>query len=406
MWRVILTGWIVALSFSIRCSAQITPVDVKSDLPSLLSYLNATAPDPETIARLSDLIIEVENESNTDEARKDYFKHLIDLFSSWLGHDTVGLGKIIEFRANQIIRDDLPVFERLTYEVTPPLKVGEVVKVGTGKTPVILIPEYRKNWRVYEPLMALANEEYTWHAITFPGYNDTSPYPLPEKFDFSKRVWLNNLADAVIALIEKESLEKCILIGAVDGGTYVAVQVAAQLPDRIKDVMILNGKIYGPKKNEINEFSKSTYADLLWHIFPRKKLSDEEINVRLSRKLTPNHPINYYTRDTIQARTVMKMHLTFPSITERYDLEWETCNLEPVLTQLKVPVLVLCSVYDEQWPFSTNKSTIQWKEFLSKNPDLPIRLKEVKDTRMLISLDNPEAILSAMAGLQTERVKK
>lgn len=171
----------------------------------LTEYLGIQA-NPDELALLTRLQMEVESTSTDEFERVKSFHVLLLEYARQLNMDTSGLKKAIQnWSTHQIAKYNLPVFENLDYSPTPNGELGEVKKFGTGRIPVILIPEYRKNWTIFKDLIQSNLKQFTFYAITLPGYNGTNPYALPKHYDFSNRVWLDNVVSGVLALIKKRS---------------------------------------------------------------------------------------------------------------------------------------------------------------------------------------------------------
>jgi pimeloyl-ACP methyl ester carboxylesterase len=292
--------------------------------------------------------------------------------------------------------------------------LSEVVKLGTGPVPVILIPEYRKDWSIFQDYVERNLTKYTFYAITLPGYHRTNPYPLPVVYDFSNRVWLNSVAEGVISLIQNEKLERPLLVGALNAGSYVATRVASRVPDQVRGIVLLNGalregtdeKSFNMSATQRSDQVNGDFSSIIWYLLTRYTYSESELDGLMTRNLPSSHPIFYYTLDTLKVKRVYRMHHAFPSLTERYDLEWLTADLAEDVKRLRVPMLVVLSIYDSAWPFepAMNHLTGQWKKFVLENELENIRITEIENARLVLMLEAPDIVGKAIDAFLENKV--
>lgn len=88
------------------------------------------------------------------------------------------------------------------------------------------------------------------------------------------------------------------------------------------------------------------------------------------------------------------MHNAFPSLTERYDMEWCTADLSEQIRKLRIPIQVVLSNYDEAWPFGSkiNPSISQWRKFKAENNVPNLQISEVANARLILTIDKPQVI--------------
>lgn len=69
------------------------------------------------------------------------------------------------------------------------------------------------------------------------------------------------------------------------------------------------------------------------------------------------------------------------------------------MKSLKVPMLVLPSIHDKESPGnSSSQMTVdQWKEFAKSNPQAPIQITLMEDSRAYATEDQPEKLDRAIA---------
>ena len=383
--------------------------DSQDNVYNIFRYLKI----PQTEAalhRVTSLILQVEDVKGSESERVQDFKKLMFELSELMHLDTIGLNRYFSSWGRRIVRDSTQVFETIKFGSLNKPVLLEAIKIGTGKTPVILIPEFRKNWKVYKEFAEQNANKFTFYALTLPGYNGTEILPLPSEYDLHQRVWLDKVVEEVKRLIVEKGLKRPIVMGALNAGTYVGVNLANKYPNLISGVISLNGTINedigvpGIVEADRAKNVNSSFSNVVGHLLYRKKISEPSIAERLKQKISPRHPIYYYTLDTVKVKEVLRMHLSFPSITERYNVEWLTTDLTDDIIKLKVPMLVLYGQYDLAWPFAPDTGWQQWKDFKSSNPNAMVELAEIKNTRLILVLDKPADVAQQLLSF-SKRIK-
>jgi len=388
------------VAFLILALVNISQAQPGSD--PLLSYLGIEA-SPDDRRQLKQLQAQVEATTSPQADRLVAFHQLLHAYARHLGMDTTSLGKAIQsWGTRQTIGRNLSVFEDLSYPVTPAGALAEVRKFGSGSIPVLLIPEYRKNWSMYEEFIQSNLSAFTFYAITLPGYNGTNAYALPPRYDFSNRVWLDNVVAGAMELISREKLNKPIVMGALNAGSYIGVQLVSRLKDNTRGLILLNGSIregsdpvsYNRTPEERAQVTNRDFSNVIWYLLRRYSYSDTELQTMMKRKLLPGHPIFYYTKDTVKVKPVYRMHNAFRSLMERYDLEWQTADLSGPLNSMRAPLLVILSDYDAAWPFgsTTNALIEQWKKFKVDSRKDNLTISEVQNARLILTIERPDAV--------------
>ena len=118
--------------------------------------------------------------------------------------------------------------------------LGEVVCSGNGDQALLLIPCASCRWRSFDQFMERNADKYTMYAVTLPGYGGTEPLDLPTFGDV--RLWQPRVLEGFGELIEREDLNHFVLVGH-SFGTIIAVQVAAQHPDKVAGLINLDGSL-------------------------------------------------------------------------------------------------------------------------------------------------------------------
>lgn len=103
-----------------------------------------------------------------------------------------------------------------------------VEKNGEGN-PVLWLPGFTSPGTVWEGIIASMEQSYEHHVVSYAGFNGTAPIGFP---------WYQQVKEALIDYIEKEQLQKLILVGHSMGGDLV-IDLAVHFPDRVaKTVMV------------------------------------------------------------------------------------------------------------------------------------------------------------------------
>jgi pimeloyl-ACP methyl ester carboxylesterase len=376
----------------------------------MIHYQGLDGKMPETdLNALTEYKLIIDDKQKPASERENAGKQIAILILKAFGKDTIGSGALIERTVKTVVKDNEPVIINMDYPSTPLGQLAEVVQIGNGPVPLILIPEYRKNWMVYKEFMEMNKDKFTMYAVTLPGYNNTKPYPLPEFADYSKQVWLNSVTDGIIDLIKKKKLNKPYLVGSLNAGSYISVKLAAKNPELISGFILLNGSTYNrfifskatpgkkPTPEERINLVVADPSNILWPILQRGTLSRDSVEVRLNKQLARNHIINIYTRDSVRVKRIYEMHLSFRPFLERYDQEWSTADLTDDLKKLKVPILAAVSIVDEAYPFNSNTiSPVAWQSFKLDNPSVSLQVVPFYDCRELIAMDAPSELGNAI----------
>lgn len=390
---------LTALSLPAVLPAQATS-GVAGDVDRLIAYLRPLPGfDAEERARLIDLASRFA--VSRDSARRSIGA---EIAAAWLrahGRDSTGMSNVLTAVLNRLVRGSYRIGPEFEYPSSPIGTLPEVIRRGNGPVNLILIPEYRKNWTIYQPFMDANAERFTFYTFSLPGYGGTLPYPLPEVADYAARPWLDGVAQAVERLIMERRIRRPVLVGSMDAGSYVAVRVAERRPDLVAGLALLNTLLYQGTDADSDTRAASVARDpvaLLTVLFTRIQPGAESTAVLQRRPIPANQPIWFYTRDSAWARQLIGMHLVFRPFLERYYFEWLTADLRPALATMRVPILLLPSLPDEAAPQrSDSTARLQWQAFRRQHPDVPVQVVPVA-ARGLAVLDAPLEVGRALAG--------
>ncbi len=128
------------------------------------------------------------------------------------------------------------------YQTTPPNTLGAVKKVGHGPKSMILIPGLGFGGDVFNNFMASRESTYTMYAVTLAGFGGTPAPPSPDSStSFGAQTWTNYALTAIEGLIEKERLNKIVVVGHWLTGPQIAIRLAQAHPDKVSAVIIIAG---------------------------------------------------------------------------------------------------------------------------------------------------------------------
>ncbi len=121
-------------------------------------------------------------------------------------------------------------------------ELGEVRKFGSGKQTMILIPGLGFGAEVFSEFAEMFSTEATMYAVTLPGFGGTAAPPSPPlSTSFAEQTWTNGAYQAIESLIDREHLERPIVVGHWLTGSSLAVKLALDHPDKIRAVILLAG---------------------------------------------------------------------------------------------------------------------------------------------------------------------
>src|SRR5262245_3225946 len=93
------------------------------------------------------------------------------------------------------------------YQTSKPGTLVQVVKMGKGTQPVILIPGLGFGGSVFAEFMEGFADNYRMYAITLPGFGGTAAPPCPaETTSFGKQTWTNAALVAIENLMKEENI--------------------------------------------------------------------------------------------------------------------------------------------------------------------------------------------------------
>ena len=272
-----------------------------------------------------------------------------------------------------------------------PNQLGNFQKKGTGKTPMILIPDLGADWTVYDSFMHRNNSQFTFYAITLPGFGGTAPPPSRNKLDFGAMKWWNNAEAAILDLINKQKIDHPFILGH-QAGSYLAMKLAIEKPQLVRGAIVLNGLLYaeipGIEKTATHE-QRAAIANS-WtpvELFPTPSQQRYRSFIEQGQA--------WFCKDKAQQAKFAELASKDKAATWwNYFGELATTNLTNDMKSLKVPMLVLPSVHDSESPgFQNNKVALdQWSPLDHSASSLPITVLRMEDCRGYATEDQPQKL--------------
>lgn len=113
-------------------------------------------------------------------------------------------------------------------------------KAGTGKQTLLLLPGWGFDDSIFRDFVRSHSDEYTTYLLTLPGYGDTQAYPMPpEGAGYGATTWMTGVAKGILDLLEKERLERPVLVAHFAVAAHIALQLAVEHPDKFKKLVLV-----------------------------------------------------------------------------------------------------------------------------------------------------------------------
>jgi pimeloyl-ACP methyl ester carboxylesterase len=291
--------------------------------------------------------------------------------------------------------------------------LGAVKKIGRGVKSMILISGLGFRADVLADFINKHKDSYTIYAVTPAGFGGTPAPPIPGNgTPYSKLTWTNGIVKGVLDLIEKEKLDKPIIVGHFVTATQVALSLALKYPDKISKVVILGGepyRYYRPYKDTVwgneQKYSVEQRENMIefywrkWFKTVTKKTWDDGMY----------RPLEYST-DSIMGERLFAQSAAVPiQVMIRYLLEFFTFDISSQYKDIKVPVLILMPSFNKDI-LSRKYHTASFSytgEYLyyyyqqawnsAKESNNPLfQFQVIPDSRIFVWYDNPKATYTAI----------
>jgi pimeloyl-ACP methyl ester carboxylesterase len=306
----------------------------------------------------------------------------IDLRAS---RPTRGLREIDSSRNNltfasnqQLLRDDA---------------LPQIATRGQGPTAMILIPGVYSGRDVFDGFIARNSSRYTFHIVTPPGLGGTAPRGMPRPAtSYGERTWTRQLTRDLMSLIERQHLEKPLIVTHGFPGSLAAEELALSHPSLIGGIIEVASMGVQPYFALGNPNHELTPAE-------RIAVVDESWAQQWFKYVTPetwesnNYPAEMFTNDAARAERVRTEIESVPlTIKIRYLVEFMAADPRPSFAELQVPVLLLNPGFNE--PLLSNPTYGWFKAYFKDNwtryPGNPrVEVVTVPDARALLLDDQP-----------------
>lgn len=269
----------------------------------------------------------------------------------------------------------------------------KVSKQGNGKIPVVLIPDIGVDSSVFDSFMQKNSSEFTFYAVTLPGFGGTKAPPAHRVLDFGKLEWWNNAQTALENLIVKEKLDRPLLIGH-QAGSFLAMQTALKHPELTRGVIVLNGLLWAPVQSIPANSSVAERVRIVNSLTPTELFPHPSKSQYLDF-MTKNAA--WFCKDEKRQKEIAEiMSQPDQRVWWNYFAELATTNLSDPLKNLKVPMLVVSSIYDSALQGSEMYNKIAIDQWTSFNRS-PISVVQMQDCRAYATDDCPVKLDDAIS---------
>src|SRR6185436_19852836 len=249
------------------------------------------------------------------------------------------------------------------------------------------------------------------YAVTLPGYGGTPAPPRPATFDLTTTPWWDGAKQGVLGLIEKNKLDKPVVVG-LNSSSYLALRLALENPDKVRAAVVLDGQAYTTFRSLANPDYPATLTErpevllkqpgaigLIGEFLPLMIASREAAEARI--KALPPAQLTQFAasvHDIERARALaIDAFSTADPRAARYNAELFSTDLTGALKDLKVPLLAIPAVPDDNSPGQGSATPSQWYEIKLKYPAIPLTVVPFENTRSYIHEDAPQEFDAALA---------
>ncbi|GJM19415.1 MAG: alpha/beta hydrolase [Phycisphaeraceae bacterium] len=268
--------------------------------------------------------------------------------------------------------------------------ITQIERVGTGPIELVLIPEIACDAASWRPFMERNADRYTMVVVTVPGFGGTAPPTEPAKVvlveDGRMRTpWVDNAVGAVLDVIEREGLDRPVLVGH-SLGALIGYRIAHEHPDAISGLVAVDGApatlIYS-KPLPIEERTGIVRTRFLPQL---SRLDDAGWAMRLGELIRTG------VQDDARAEELVAVaERTSKEVGVRYMVEMYGIDLTDRLREIHTPVLAVAAAGDV--PVSRvrglDRLRATWYSHVAGLRDL--ELVFVDDSRHFVMDDAPEA---------------
>jgi pimeloyl-ACP methyl ester carboxylesterase len=419
---------VLAASVVIPASAQGDGqrlAEAKAQIGDYLRYFKFESKfSAKEVDRLAELRVKVHSPSTSLEDRQAALKEFLTMLFRAAGTNPMPPEQALE----NFAKNNGQALQRLVNDSgakpavgsTPLGSLGAVEKRGRGPIPMILIADIRTDWSLYRSFMDRNAERYTMYAVTLPGYGGAPAPPRPETLDLKTTPWWDGAEKGVVSLIEKNRLDKPVVIGMA-ASSYLATRLAINHPDKIRAAVAIDGNVYAAFRSLANPDYPATPEErpdvlmkqpgaigMIPEFLPALTPSRESAEARI-KALPPAQLAQFSAgvREIERARALAIDAAVFSDPRAyRYNVELFASDLMGALKNLKVPLLAIPAIHDDNSPGQGGPAPSQWREAKMKYPAIPLTVAPFENTRTYVTEEAPQeldrAIEAFLAGKPVE----
>ncbi len=278
--------------------------------------------------------------------------------------------------------------------------LGKVEKFGKGPKHMIMISGWGFDGRVFENLKVDSiKENYTLHIVTLPGFGGTPAYPMPDQNEvYQDLFWTMGIIQGIKALIEKEGMEKPLLLSYFTYSNILALRLAMDDPDLLDRVIIISGMAKFTAMNP--SYEPSSLAERIYYT---EQVIAQTWWKNIDRKGWDNGNFSpaTFSKDSIKADKYWKQMSDVPiPIMVRYLLEYYCTDLSLEYQKLQVPTLVVMPSFTREIlvrPENTFLTHIFHQSWWGANPSNDnFHLMTITDSHAFVFDDQPEKLMDVI----------
>ncbi|MEW6735097.1 MAG: alpha/beta fold hydrolase [Acidobacteriota bacterium] len=408
----------LALSQSVQAQELYQPdlADVKARVAEVLRFYQvADKATPQDIDELVQLEMKIETPSVTMRDRAQAYLEVYRLLYRLNGVTSppselmnnnlrISTGIIGTFLTSGPVKP-------LGQTTTPWGQLGQVEKRGRGATPMILIAPVGFDWTIYQTFMERNADRYTMYGVTLPGSGNTPLPTNPKYFDPMSTPWWESARQGILTLIEKQKLNKPVIVG-LQSGAYLAARLALDQPDKVRAAVMLCGLAHTPQPSETDPDRPMTLAErrqsatlrvaaMVTDLWPRVTLASREGGEKLLQTFSRFYPPGLSHHQNRNNELFLMSALDSSLYAWRYFHELALTDLATELGKLTVPVLAITADHDDASTMQGTPDTTQWTEVKLRYPSIPLTISRFENSRLFVTDDAPEDLDAAINAFLT-----
>lgn len=263
--------------------------------------------------------------------------------------------------------------------------LGDVVRVGSGPIPMIIIPGYTCDASSFAEYAQRNSSKYTMHIVTLAGFGGT---PAPKLPDISRggTPWIDQAASGVMKMLFAEQIDKPIIMGHSLGG-MIAMRLYEENPRLFRAAVCIDAMPLFPPLN-----TGETIEDRRRQVkLMRRNL--EAMPEEEYRK-AQRHSIMLLAADQTRAEQIVQTAARIPkNVSVHWLYEISSLDLRTAASRIKKPILLLAAVTPGNAPQMQSVRDI-WRSVSGSIPGAELVLFE--QTRHFIMYDRPEQMDAAI----------